>query len=115
MTPQQLLALPEEITLTGYIKNREVAINGEWLNPDLSKLIFTGYDHTNGFGWGKMYEGTEQLSLAVLMEFMSIRDALTYYQEFKYLVITELPMSNFDVVIPLRKEIGRIMEMKILK
>lgn len=82
--------------LTGTASTREVKLNGKPLDPRESLRIC---NHSpDGFNWGYSGSGPAQLALAVLMEFVSIKNALKYYQEFKEEVIATLSMDeDFEI------------------
>lgn len=111
MTPEQIEALPEAITLSGEWETRTILLNDEWLPEDLSLKI---RPHSpTGFNWSYAGSGPAQLALAVLMEFLPVRDALHYYQDFKFEVIAMHPKSDFSITINLKEKITRYAEENI--
>ena len=115
MTPAQLAALPSELRILGAIESGDIWLNDVWLDPMLSEQLLDANAVGDGFNWGKLYHKPDQLSLAILIEFMPIGEALNLYKDFRYRVISELPQTNFDIVINLRQEIEEIIKLKIIK
>lgn len=111
MRQQTIDNLPTSIKLDGSYEEREIYLNGKYLNPTLSKKM---RNHSpDGFNWGYGGSGPAQLSLAILMHFMSVEDALYYYQDFKWKVIAGLPQGDFEIEINLRQEIQTIASKRI--
>lgn len=64
-----------------------VTVNGARLNPRLDL-----YNHSpSGFEWGYGGSGPAQLALAILADCLGAEEALDFYQDFKRLVIANLP------------------------
>ena len=83
-----------KIKLEGSINQREVYLNGSYLDPAPSQKV---YNHSpDGFMWGYGGSGPAQLALAVLLEATKDR-AITIlnYQKFKNDVIANLPQTDF--------------------
>jgi len=55
------------------------------------------------------------IGFGVLIEYLPVGEAVNYYHEFKFRIISELPQTNFDIVINLRQEIEEIIKLKIIK
>ena len=81
--------------IKGDWETRRVWINGRELLPGRSQKIV---NHSpDGFNWGYGGSGPAQLALAILLRFLSNREALSRYQQFKWDVIATLPQSNFEI------------------
>lgn len=70
----------------------EVTIDGKYL--DLGKSLKLRNHSPDGFSWGYGGSGPSQLALALLLEATDQETALKYYQDFKWDVISKLPMSE---------------------
>lgn len=84
------------MTLTGKAATREVLLNGRPLNLKESQKIC---NHSpDGFNWGYEGSGCAQLALAIMLCYVSAKNAMKYYQEFKRDVIAHLPMNeDFEI------------------
>jgi hypothetical protein len=82
--------------IRGFAASREVVINGIRLSPKKSQDII---NHSpDGFNWGYHGSGPAQLALALLLEFRDEAFARKYYQNFKFDVISKLPLNeNFEL------------------
>jgi hypothetical protein len=82
--------------IRGFAASREVVINGIRLSPKKSQDII---NHSpDGFNWGYHGSGPAQLALALLLEFRDEVFARKYYQNFKFDVISKLPLNeNFEL------------------
>ncbi len=75
--------------ITGNVINRSVRIGNELLSPTRSQGLV---NHSpDGFAWGYGGSGPSQLALAILLEYLPDRVALTFYQQFKSDIIANLP------------------------
>src|SRR3990167_4937806 len=84
-----------KIKLEGSINQREVYLNGSYLDPAPSQKV---YNHSpDGFMWGYGGSGPAQLALALLLNFADKNFALKYYQEVKEDVVAKLPQDDFDL------------------
>jgi hypothetical protein len=81
-----------------------VTVDGRRLNPrhDL-------WNHSpSGFEWGYCGSGPAQLALAILADHCgNDRQALDFYQRFKWAVITELPSRRWTLT---SEEIDRVLQ-----
>jgi predicted ribonuclease YlaK len=83
------------LELKGNMETREVWLFGNKLDPKASlKLVNHSPD---GFNWGYAGSGPAQLALAICLEIMGPDKALAIYQDFKFLYITRLPQTDFEV------------------
>lgn len=74
--------------------NREVFLCGDRLCPILSQTVSNM--SPDGFNWGYGGSGPAQLSLAILIEVLSVEDALKYFQTFKAAIISKMPSHSFE-------------------
>jgi hypothetical protein len=83
--------------LEGTIEDREVFLDGKWLDPRPSQKH---YNHSpDGFNWGYGGSGPAQLALAIVLKLTGKADG---YQDFKWNVIALLPFEqDFDIVFEL--------------
>ena len=83
-------------TIQGIAENRSVFLDGNLLSPNYSQSV---YNHSpDGFNWGYGGSGPSQLALAIMLEFVSVEDARSLYQDFKFDVISKLPMDkDFEI------------------
>ena len=85
-----------ETYINGNPETRQVFFN----NPHLTFELKTGpsqalINHSpDGFSWGYSGSGPAQLSLAILLEVIDEKIALSHYQEFKQLFISKQPMNE---------------------
>src|SRR5262245_37949261 len=109
MTNEQINALPR-INIKGDAETRDVYINDEYLSPVNSQAI---YNHSpDGFNWGYGGSGPAQLALAVLMEFLPVKEAMQFRQQFKFDVIAALPLGkDFNIDIDLKEKILKYSEL----
>ena len=80
--------------IRGYIDTRQVFINGVELSPKKSQEVI---NHSpDGFNWGGYGgSGPAQLALALVLHYTGKKDN---YQEFKRLLISELPQGqDFEI------------------
>jgi len=79
--------------LEGHADDRQVWIDGEWLDLKLSQKY---HNHSpDGFNWGYGGSGPAQLALAVMLKLTGKADG---YQDFKSRVIAKLPQGkDFDI------------------
>lgn len=77
----------------GYHETRQVFLaNGIEVMPELSQAV---YNHSpDGFSWGFGGSGPAQLSLAIMLIFLSKEEALKLYQDFKWEVIAKFPLDE---------------------
>ncbi len=101
---KSILQVPESIDIQGTAEDREVYVNGQFLDPRPSWKI---HNHSpDGFNWGYGGSGPAQLSLAILMKFMPANVAQRLYQSFKFKVVAGWEIGkDFDVKINLRAEL----------
>lgn len=91
--------------IKGELETRKVWIDGKELTPERSQKI---YNHSpDGFSWGYLGSGCSQLALAILLEKCTKEEALKYYQDFKWAVISDLPQWDFEIEVNLDNMIGR--------
>jgi hypothetical protein len=84
---------------------RRVWMDGSEILPEKSHKI---RNHSpDGFNWGYGGSGPAQLALAILLEVMSINEALAYHQDFKWEFIASLPDGNFEIEIDIEDWITR--------
>lgn len=73
-------------------EEREVWLDGKWLDPKPSQII---YNHSpDGFNWGYGGSGPAQLALAIMFKLTGKADG---YQEFKWNVIAGIPQGPFEI------------------
>ena len=88
--------------------NRQVRLDGEWLNPEPS---LKKRNHSpDGFNWGYGGSGPAQLALAIIMALSEDFDIkpLMDYQVFKWSVINPLPQKAFKIQFEIADEEARI-------
>lgn len=72
--------------------NREVWLDGRWLDPKPSQKI---YNHSpDGFNWGYGGSGPAQLALAIVLKLTGKPDG---HQDFKWKVIAGIPRVPFEI------------------
>ena len=82
-------------TLRGDILTREVWLDGVLLDPVPSQNI---RNHSpDGFNWGYPGSGPSQLALAICLVILPEEEAKRRYQQFKWNLISTIPMTNFDI------------------
>jgi hypothetical protein len=87
--------------IEGNIDTREVFLDGKLINPKKSRRV---YNHSpDGFMWGYGGSGPAQLALAVLLEVSDVKTALAFYQDFKWEVISKIPMETFRQEIDIKQ------------
>jgi hypothetical protein len=102
--------LPESVTIEGVTEKdgRVIYIDDEWLDPAPSQKV---QNHSpSGFNWGFGGSGPCQLALAILMRYLSPRDAEAYKHSFKFGFIAGLPKSDFRKTINLRQIMRELVE-----
>jgi len=110
MKQELINSIPESVNIQGFHAEREVLLNDEILNAHYSQRIM---NHSpDGFNWGYGGSGPAQLSLAILLEYLPIKEALSIYQDFKFSVVAGFPQTNFSKDIDLRQLIQNIVERK---
>lgn len=101
--------LPTSIFIKGDAKTREIRIDGKLLMPETSMAV--RMHSLDGFNWGYGGSGPAQLALAILLEFMDANTAINFYQDFKWLIVSEWPMkSDFEIQLNLKRIIQIIAE-----
>ena len=81
--------------IVGNWETRTVCIDGEVLSPSKSQAI---YNHSpDGFNWSYGGSGPSQLALGLLLTMTTKEEALKYYQDFKFIVVSSLPKGNFEL------------------
>lgn len=81
--------------IKGNYTTRDVYIDEKYLSPKSSQNV---YNHSpDGFSWGYGGSGPAQLSLAILLKFTVLEEALRLYQLFKWDIIAVLPQSDFEL------------------
>ena len=88
--------IPERIQINGEIVTGDVWINGKPLS--LGKRLGIENLSPSGFSWG--YQGSGPAQLALLLRYLSRRDAVYLHQENKRDVIARLPQTDIDTEIP---------------
>ena len=87
------------ISLKGSWSSGRVWLNGRELLPGASLRVV---NHSpSGFSWGYGGSGPAELALAILLCFYPAKEALAFYQEFKWAYIAKLPQRDFEVSIDL--------------
>lgn len=110
MRTELLNSLPTELHIIGIHEIGEVGINDEYLDARYSQKIC---NHSpTGFNWGYGGSGPAQLALAILMKYLPVEEAYEYYQDFKFLFVANLPQTDFNVTIDLKKIIQQICLLK---
>lgn len=72
-------------------EQREVWLDGEWLDPAPSQKV---RNHSpDGFNWGYGGSGPSQLALAIVLKLTGKSDG---YQEFKWNVVAKIPQGAFE-------------------
>jgi len=95
----------DQVKLKGEWVTRKVWMDGSILNPAPSQKVF---NHSpDGFSWGYGGSGPSQLALAVLLKRMSREKALKMYQQFKWNIISRLPMKDFETEIDLKSWLAK--------
>jgi hypothetical protein len=78
--------------IRGIASSKKVFINDVELSPEKSQAII---NHSpDGFNWGYHGSGPAQLALALLLEFRGAEFAKKFYQNFKFDVISRLPLDK---------------------
>ncbi len=74
-------------------REREVWLDGEWLDPKPSQKY---HNHSpDGFNWGYLGSGCAQLALAIMLK---LTGEAVGYQTFKEMVIAGLPQGkSFEI------------------
>ena len=76
--------------------NRNVWLDNERLNPEVSQKII---NHSpDGFNWGYGGSGAAQLALAIILKLTGKANG---YQDFKWNIIAKLPQGNFEITFEL--------------
>jgi len=103
MKENELLGLPESIILHGEKDSGDayITIDGEFL--DIRNSLKIDNHSPTGFNWGYGGSGPAQLALAILMEFLPVKIAQKYKQDFKWKVIAPIKDDVFTLVIPFRE------------
>lgn len=103
-----IIALPDKVTLRGKWETKQVWVNGEEVDPVLSRKVV---DHSrDGFNWNYSGSGPAQLALTILMEFLPAHLALLFYSKFKDRVIAKLPAADFETTLDFRNVMKKIVE-----
>lgn len=69
--------------------------DGKTVSYDLPKRFDLRNHSPDGFAWGYGGSGPSQLALAILADFLEDeRDALKYYQDFKWRAVVQLPQQD---------------------
>ena len=85
----------EGSVIKGIWDTRQVFINGVELLPAASLKL---KNHSpDGFAWGYGGSGPAQLALAILLRFCTKEIALSFHQQFKWVVIAALPSGDFEL------------------
>lgn len=80
--------------VSGIWITRDVRIGEDLLDPAESQRL---YNHSlDGFSWGYAGSGPAQLALALLLRYTTQEEALKFYQEFKWDILSALPEDNFQ-------------------
>jgi len=80
--------------IKGIIATRQIFIDGKEILPGPSQKV---YNHSpDGFMWGYGGSGPAQLALAILLEVTSKAEALHYYQDFKWQIVSKWPQDDFE-------------------
>jgi hypothetical protein len=96
--------LPATLKLKGKISTGEVWANGK---PILAKRSLEVSNHSpTGFSWGYGGSGPSQLALAILLRYISEREAVLLYHDFKWKFIATLPQTDFETEIDIREWIA---------
>ncbi|MGO9375206.1 MAG: DUF6166 domain-containing protein [Syntrophobacteraceae bacterium] len=98
--------LPAILKLKGKISTGEVWIDGKLVFAERS-LAVCNHSPT-GFSWGYLGSGPSQLALAILLRYLSKREAVALYQDFKLKFIANLPQTDFETQIDIREWIAGI-------
>lgn len=106
--------------LRGKKETREVWLDNKQLDPKPSQKL---KNHSpDGFMWGYGGSGPAQLALAICLRIIRLRHtmlaqnqidhaALRLYQDFKFMVIAQLPMDeDFDIEVNWEKFIQKVAE-----
>lgn len=81
--------------IKGIFDTGQVFIDGVELLPAESLKL---RNHSlSGFAWGYGGSGPAQLALAILLRFTTKEIALSFYQQFKWMVISALPKGDFEL------------------
>ena len=98
--------LPAMLKLKGEISTGEVWIDGK---PVFAERSLAVCNHsTTGFSWGYLGSSSSQLALAILLRYLSKREAVALYQDFKLKFIANLPQTDFETQIDIREWITGI-------
>lgn len=90
----------KKINLMGFIRTRDVYLNGVQLKPEKSQKVWN--KSPDGFAWGYGGSGPAQLALAICLELYGREKALLVFHDFKMKHIATLPLDkDFDVTIEL--------------
>ncbi len=94
------------INLKGFIKTKEVYLNGELLSLEDSLKLF---NHSpSGFNWGYHGSGCAQLALAITQKVFGDDLAREIYQNLKVDFISKLPRKDFETEIDLDSWFNKI-------
>lgn len=95
-----------KIKIQGDGQNRNILINGHYLDPIDSQKV---YNHSpDGFNWGYCGSGPAQLALAIMLLYLGPRQAGIVYQDFKNEVIAKLPQGkDFEIEVDIEKWINK--------
>lgn len=108
MDQRYFFSLPEEVTIEGRWEDRDILIDGLWLDPRLSLKIA---NHSpDGFNWGYGGSGPAQLALAILLEYLPVKEAQEIYMAFKHSVVGRWPQANFSIKLNLKEAIKMILD-----
>lgn len=81
--------------IKGYWDTKEIYIDGIRLDPSKSQKV---YNHSpDGYNWNYGGSGPGQLSLALLLETVTEKEAVKYYQDFKWDIIAPLSPKDFEI------------------
>lgn len=107
-------SMPSDVRITGSYNRGSIALNGKYLSPFESLMI---YRHSpDGFSWGYGGSGPAQLSLAILLHYTNDRDiAVEWYHDFKWNFVAKLPQRDFDESFNLKQIIIDIVSAQINK
>ena len=98
--------LPAILKLKGKISTGEVWVDGK---PVFAERSLAVCNHSpTGFSWGYLGSGPSQLALAILLRYLSKREAVALYQDFKLKFIANLPQTDFETQIDIREWITGI-------
>lgn len=106
LTDSEILErLPTRIAVEGFLSENRVTVNGEDL--DLAGSLKVRDHSPTGFSWGYNGSGPSQFALALLLKYLDIQMAVTFYVWLRYYWVATLPQRDFHLIVNLRSIIEK--------